>query len=216
MILALLAAQAVAQAPEREALSIVTAEAPKAVLRHDYRLQLRAGGGTAPLKWEMAGGSLPPGIALDSASGRLAGAPADVGEFAFAVRVTDSSRPPQTTAQGFVLKVVAALTVEWKQSPQVAGSRISGAVEVTNGTEDDVDLTFITVAVNEIGKAFALGYQHFILRAGSSSPLLEFSSTVPPGRYIVHVDAVAEVPARDAIYRARLQTSEPLTVTAIP
>lgn len=216
LIFALLAVEAMAQAPGREALSVVTADVPKAALRHDYRFQLRAAGGTAPLKWEIAGGDLPPGIALDRDSGRLAGVPAALGDFHFTVKVTDSAQPSHTATRGFVLRVVAPLTVEWKQTPQVAGSRISGAVAATNGTEEDFDLTFITVAVNEISKAFALGYQHFVLKAGTSSPLLEFSSTVPAGQYIVHVDVVAEVPASNAIYRARLQTPNALTVTAVP
>ena len=31
------------------------------------------------------------------------------------------------------------------------------------------------------------------------------------GDYIVHADVIGEVPAKNSIYRARLQTSQPLT-----
>ena len=205
-----------AQAPAG-LLTIAGVSPPKGVLRQAYFFELKASGGTRPLHWQVTEGSLPPGLTLDASSGRIAGAPAAVGEFRFTVSVRDKEQPPQTATRDLVLHVVAPLTVEWKLYPQVEGNNaIRGAVVVSNGTDDACDLTFVAVAVNEIGKAFALGYQHFTLARESASPQLDFGASVPAGKYVVHVDAVAEVPSRDAIYRARLQSSPPLALTGLP
>ena len=215
-LLLLGAVWASAQAPP-EALAITTETLPQATLHQNYFHELRARGGTAPLRWQVAGGALPPGLTLDAASGRIAGAASAAGDFPLTVRVTDAAQPPQTAIREFVLRVAVPLTLEWKLYPQVEGDKaIRGAVVITNGTGDAFDMTFIAVAVNEIGKAYALGYQHFTLARMSASPQIDFGSTLPAGRYVVHVDAVAEVPSRDAIYRARRQTSEALTLTGLP
>lgn len=204
-----------AQAPGNP-LSISTHSLPRAFLRQNYFFEFKAHDGTAPLHWEAVGGALPPGLTL-KASGRMAGAATAVGEFRFTVKVSDASQPPQTALREFFLRVVAPLSVEWKIYPLVEGNNaVHGAVVITNGTDDAFDLTFIAVAVNEIGKAYALGYQHFTLTAESTSPQIDFGSTLPAGRYVVHVDAVAEVASRNAIYRARLQTSPPLTLAGLP
>ena len=214
--LLLIGISAVAQGPA-EPLSIRSESVPKAILRQAYAFELRARGGTAPLRWQVSGGALPPGIVLNPGSGRLVGAPTSVGEFRFTVKVSDGSEPPQNGSREFVLKVVAPLVVEWKLYPMVEGDNaIKGAVVISNGTDDAFDMTFITVAVNPIGKAFALGYQRFTLAAESQSPQLDFGSALPAGQYVVHVDAVAEVPSKNVIHRARLQTSTPLTLTGLP
>ena len=55
-----------------EPLAIHTVSLPKALLRQQYRFELRAEGGISPLHWEVTGGSLPDGLAL-SADGVLSG-----------------------------------------------------------------------------------------------------------------------------------------------
>jgi len=108
------------------------------------------------------------------------------------------------------------MSVVWKTPPEVQADKISGAVQVSNATSDDFDFTLIVVAVNEYGKAFALGYQHFTLNRETTGLDVDFASNVPAGQYVVHVDAVAEVPLRDAIFRARLQTPDALAVPLNP
>lgn len=215
VVACLLASCAAAQTPAVP-LTITSTALPGAKLRQAYSFELRATG-VPPLQWEVAAGALPPGVKLDAKSGRMTGAATAVGEFHFTVRVSDGEQPPRTAEREFTLTVVAPLTVQWKVYPQVANNNaIQGSALVSNGTDEAFDITFIVVAVNEIGKAFALGYQHFTLSPERSSPVLEFGSTLPAGQYIVHVDVVAEVPARNAIYRARLQTKERLALTGLP
>ena len=196
--------------------AIATDTLPRATLHQNFFFEFKANG-VGPAAWEVLKGSLPPGLALERSTGRLAGIPNETGEFRFTIGVADNSNPPRAAAREFVLRVVAALTLRWTLYPQVVNNNaIRGSVVVANGTRDAVDLTFISVAVNEIGKAFALGYQHFTLAPDSESPQLELSSTLPAGSYVVHVDAVAEVPARNLIHRARLQTQNTLSLTGLP
>lgn len=188
-----------------EPLALEELSLPRAILRQPYRAEFRAGGGTLPLKWELIEGELPAGLNLEAASGRLAGTPTETGEFRFQVRVTDAGDPPQTAAREFRVNAVAALEVKWKRLPRVEAGGIFGSVQVTNGTEDDFDLTLLVVAVNDYGKAFALGYQHSTLERDSETPEIPFGFTLPRGYYVVHLDAVAEIPSKYAIYRSRRQ-----------
>lgn len=109
----------------------------------------------------------------------------------------------------------AALTIEWSAGPQLQSATISGIVTVSNQTDQDFDQTVIVLAVNDVGKAFALGYQHFTLKHKTTSVPIKFSSQLPPGSYVIHADAIAEVAAKKHIYRARLQSEKPLVVTEI-
>jgi hypothetical protein len=192
-------------------LEIVTERAlPKAILSANYEVKLAAKGGVPPRTWEVIAGALPPGLSLDPVSATISGAPTALGLFRFAVEVSDSDDPADTRTREFTLAVISALTVEWKSFPAVTQDGIAGSVKLANQTANDVDLTMIVVAVNEIGKAFVLGYQQFTFAAQSAVPEIPFGSALPRGSYIVHVDVIAEVPETDAIHRARLQTSEPL------
>jgi hypothetical protein len=98
----------------------------------------------------------------------------------------------------------------------VNGNRIEGSAQVANTTPDDVDLTFYVLAVAANGRATAIGYQHFVLKRGTMEMELPFGETLPHGGYVVHVDAVGEVAAKNVIYREYLETPGPLQVTVGP
>ncbi len=188
-----------------EPLELENNSLPKGVLGFSYRMHIKARGGIPPYKWQVARGELPPGLELKTASGLLAGEPTQSGSFRFTVQVSDAGNPAQTEIRTFRSAVVAPLSVDWKQPPQVEAGGIFGSVQVTNGTQDDFEVTVIIVAVNEYGKAFALGYQHFLLEKDTVSREILFGFGLPEGEYEVHVDAVAEVQPKNAIYRARRQ-----------
>src|SRR5438128_2025851 len=76
-----------------------------------------------------------------------------------------------------------------------------GTTALSAQTDGQPTLTAIIVAVNETGKAFALGYQHFDLAAKTTEQRITFSSQLPGGRYTVRADAIGEVAARRKIYR---------------
>ena len=188
-----------------EPLLLETTSLSRAVLRFPYHMRLQARGGTLPLKWDVVGGSLPTGLYLDNLTGLLAGTPSQAGEFRFTVQVADAGGPSQAQTRTFVTKVVAPLTVDWKRPPQTEAGGIYGSMQVSNGTQEDVELTIIVLAVNEYGKAFSLGYHRFTLAKETTTRELLFGFTLPQGEYVVHADAVAEVASKGAIYRARLQ-----------
>jgi hypothetical protein len=121
----------------------------------------------------------------------------------------------QRSANPAVAEPTAVLQEEWIAPPQLTGNDRKGSLILTNQSDDDFDQTIIIEAVNENGKAFALGYQHFTLQHRSRSVPIHFDSTLPPGRYTVRADAVAEVAARHAIHRAHLAGPKPIVVTVI-
>jgi hypothetical protein len=122
------------------------------------------------------------------------------------------NQPQPNTAK---VESKTALTIEWITPPRLSGTSINGSLLIYNATDNEFDQTVVVLAVNEIGKAFALGYQHFTLPHKSISMPIRFDSNLPPGRYVIHADAVAEVPTKQAIYRARLQTPTALVVSGI-
>jgi len=203
-----------AQTSARRPLQITTAKLPVPEATQKYEVQLKAEGGLPPYRWSLAPSSkpLPRGLALQENTGILYGRP-DSREFSILVQVQDSSEPPVTVVKQLVTATAAPLTIQWTIRPHLAGSNLSGGLRVSNGTKDTVQLTIIVVAVNEIGKAFALRYEHLSLPAGSETPNLTFTSSLPLGSYVVHADAIGEVAAKNAIYRDRRE-QEGIIVTS--
>lgn len=214
------------QPPDAQANTAAPQEASSLVIENDaelaetyphasYEVRLRAHGGVPVLHWRLEKGALPPGIKLED-DGLLHGQPERTGEFQFTVSARDGGQPQQAVQKTFVIRVRSALIVNWKTPARVNGNRIEGSVQVSNTTPDDVDLTFIVLAVGENGRATAIGYQHFVIRRGTLAQELPFGETLPRGGYVVHVDVVGEVAKNNQIYRERLQTPSALQVTATP
>ena len=199
-------------------LVITTAPSQAGGVRQKINIALGAKGGLPPYSWQLISGKLPLGLKLDPAAGTIAGAPQDPGVYHVTVGVQDSSVPPLQAQRDIVLTVSAAapasaLTIEWTQVPAIYRDEISGSVEVANHSAEPFDLTVVVLAVNDIGRATALGYQHFTLQP-QLSQVIPFGASPGEGVYIVHADAVAEVESTNSIYRARKQTANPLTLKA--
>jgi len=216
-IVALLASAtpALAQQATAPSLEILTTRLPKAYAKQPFEARLEARGGIQPLTWEVSEGSLPAGIVLQN-DGRLVGTPAVTGEFRFTARVNDSGKPAYERTQQFMLVVVSPLMAQWGRYPKVNGQRLEGSVMVSNQTDHEFDLTVIVLAVNEIGRATAIGYQHFPLKQNTDAVEIPFGDNLPPGTYKLNVDAVAEVAETNSIYRARLVPKEKFPVTEGP
>lgn len=212
---AAVAQEASPAAPSGSALQIENdSEMPDTYPGASYEFFFRARNGVPPVRWKLEKGALPPGLKLED-SGRLSGEPERTGEFQFTVSVRDSGQPAQAVQKSFVLRVRSALTVVWHTPAHVNGNKIEGSVYVSNTTPDNVELTYIVLAVATNGRATAIGYQHFALARGTQNKELQFGDTLPRGTYVVHVDAVGEVAAKKLIYRDRL-ASQNLQVAAGP
>jgi hypothetical protein len=85
-------------------LSITTKSLPVAVAGTAYSSPLTATGGQASYSWSLVSGTLPSGIAVNSA-GSISGTTTQTGQFNFTVQVADSSSPKQTATQALVLTV---------------------------------------------------------------------------------------------------------------
>jgi hypothetical protein len=121
-----------------------------------------------------------------------------------------ASKPPTTATES-----KSPLVAEWRTPPQLNVNTVHGSLVVINQTDDDFDQTVIIEAINETGKAFTLGYQHFALPRRATSPAIPFGTTLPPGNYTIRADAVAEVVSRHAIHRTSLVAAQSFVVTVI-
>jgi hypothetical protein len=72
-------------------LSISLGTVPAGTVGLPYSTSLTATGGTAPYSWQIAAGSLPPGLTLGTISGLISGTPSKSGTFSFTTSVTDAS-----------------------------------------------------------------------------------------------------------------------------
>jgi hypothetical protein len=169
--------------------------------------RLQASGGIEPYHWHLVAGSLPRHVLLNP-DGTLTGILDEIGQFEFAVLVTDNENPPKKLRRTFVLAIETPLTADWLRRAQVSGQRIDGSIKVSNHTGRDFDLTFIVLAVNDIGRATAIGYQHFPLKKDTVDMEIPFGETLSPGNYAVNVDVVGEEPISNRIFRARLVTGK--------
>jgi hypothetical protein len=181
----------------------------------EFHVLLHANGGVPPYVWTVSGGDLPDGVTL-TGDGLLGGRPKEAGDFDVTLKVEDSARPSHTINKEIRMVVTATLSLEWLQSPKVHDNRIDGSVLVSNGTHDTFDLTVVIVAIADNGRATAIGYEHFPLKAGSTNVEISFGNTLPPGPYVIHADAIAEIPKRRVILRQRLQTPQALQIVQGP
>ena len=205
-------AAAVAEQP----LTIVDDSLPALNAGAEFQVQLHASGGIPPYLWTVSEGELPEGITL-SPTGMLAGRPVKAGKLNVKVMVADSSHPRQSAQKDLQTVVSAALMLDWLEAPKVRDNRIDGSVQVSNGSTDPFELTVIIEAVaTDNQRATAIGYQHFVLKPGVANFVVPFGNTMAHGSYVIHVDAVAEIPARKSILRQRLQSAQPLTVAVGP
>lgn len=198
-----------------EPLVVQTVSLAKGFLRQPYQFQLEAEGGIRPLNWQVTGGVLPTGLKLKS-DGLISGTPKETGTFRFRGTVTDSGKPPGERSAEIVLQIVAPLVLEWSLYPRITGQKVECGLRVSNQTGQDFDFTLIVLAVDEIGRTVAVGYQHLTLKSNTLNLEIPFEENLTRGSYEVNADAVGEAPATNTIYRARLVTRERLQVQQGP
>jgi hypothetical protein len=193
------------QAPSSNSFSITTKTLPKPLLWEPYTARLHASGGTEPYHWRVIDSSVPRTVRLSDA-GTISGDLNESGEFQFTALVRDNSNPPKHAKQKLILRTETPLTADWSRKVQVSGQRIDGSIKVSNHSGRDFDLTFIVLAVNDIGRATTIGYQHFPLKKSTMDMEIPFGETLSTGNYAVNVDVVGEEPISNHIFRARLVT----------
>ncbi|MHC4984993.1 MAG: C25 family cysteine peptidase, partial [Planctomycetota bacterium] len=80
-----------------------------AMVDQAYQMDLVARNGAGGYDWQLTGGALPDGLALDTATGRLAGTPTALGEFTFTVELTDAAG--ESVAATYTIAVAEPLEI---------------------------------------------------------------------------------------------------------
>ena len=81
---------------------------PVSYFMQPYSQTLQSSFGKPPYSYQLAWGSLPPGLTMDQ-NGNITGTPTATGMFPFSVLVTDSSQPPQHQTFSYTLNAIVGL-----------------------------------------------------------------------------------------------------------
>ena len=91
---------------DRKGLAILSYELPEGTPDKPYKARIEAWGGQPPRHWSVYGPPPPPGILIDTETGRLLGTPTVPGTYSFVVKTQVSSAPkPQVFLKEFELRV---------------------------------------------------------------------------------------------------------------
>ena len=93
-----------------QALAISTTSLPGGEVGQSYEGTIVGSGGTPPYRWSVPSGSLPNGLAIDSASGIISGKPAKAGTFNFAIKLQDSSASKGSAESQMSMQIASAST----------------------------------------------------------------------------------------------------------
>ncbi len=112
-------------------LAATTPAVPPAEVSRPFTTTLTATGGLAPYTWSVAEGTLPSGLALDGASGALAGTPTVAGSFPLKLAVSDANGSSVTV--DIELTIAAKLAIATTRLPAAKVGHAYKARVVTRG-----------------------------------------------------------------------------------
>lgn len=88
-----------------EALIITTVNMADGVEQTAYNATVLALGGAPPYTWSIAGGKLPDGLMIDTASAVISGTPTKKGNYNFTIQVSDNATPANTDTQQLRVRI---------------------------------------------------------------------------------------------------------------
>jgi hypothetical protein len=129
--------------PVSSPLTISTTYLPGGLLDAAYSASVSTTGGTAPVTWSIASGSLPGGLTLSATTGLISGEPTNTGTFSFTMEATDSSKPAQIATEPLAIAIssnAAGVSSIWPPTavPGTPDAGPDSAVEVGVKFRSDV------------------------------------------------------------------------------
>ncbi len=116
--------------------SITSAPFPAGEVGVPYDVTPLVSGGTAPFSWSVTGGSLPPGLRLDTTTGAVTGTPTNSGPASFALLARDAMGVDATQSERFSIasapRAVGTATIQ-----ATVGVGVSLKLTATGGTGPD-------------------------------------------------------------------------------
>ncbi len=121
------------QSPSGRCLITTATTLPAGTVNIARSYQIATEGCESPRRFDLDGGTLPPGMTLNAVSGIVAGQPSAAGLYSFTVRVLD--RISQVPAKTFVLRINTALQIDRRilASAGASGSAYSDQISVSGG-----------------------------------------------------------------------------------
>ena len=149
--------------------AITTTSLPDATLNAAYSASITATGGVPPLKWTLASGTLPTGLALGSSTTdtvNITGKATTAGTFTFTVTVTDATGAFSTSVQFQIVVSSLAFTTTSPLPPATVGIAYSEQFAATGGTGT---LTFSVAAGSNLPAGFTLTTTGLLTNADPST-----------------------------------------------
>ena len=131
---------------------------PNAINGTSYSSTDQATGGVPAYTWNIAAGSLPPGLTLGAVTGTISGTPNQNGTYNFTLKVVDSGSPQQSASQADQIIVTTSMNTAWSLQPTAVGWQFiapDGAPTCKyNGVSkvDDTDLQSAGTDAEVLGK----------------------------------------------------------------
>jgi large repetitive protein len=119
-------------------LTITTTSLPSGSVETAYSATVQSTGGTAPITWSIASGSLPAGLSLNASTGAITGTPTAAATSNITFQAADSGSPQQTAKAALSITISAAtttLTITTTSLPNGSVSTsYSATLQSTGGT----------------------------------------------------------------------------------
>jgi hypothetical protein len=154
------------------AVTVSTSSLPSGTVGRSYADTVQAAGGTAPIVWSIAEGSLPSGLSIDAGSGAITGIPGAIGTSAFVVLATDALSDTASSPLSITIDGVPAAATDLAATRQTTGNDADG----TSRLQITFTPTTFTAAA-EVYRAPFGGYPQYDDAGGFVPP----TPSYPPG-----------------------------------
>jgi hypothetical protein len=116
---------------------VIGGNTPSGITNVPYSATLTITGGTKPIQWSVASGTLPAGLTFNATTGVISGTPTAAGSSTFTIQATDSSDVPDTISAQETIQITtggAALAISGNPPAGTAGTPYSSTLQAVGGS----------------------------------------------------------------------------------